>query len=326
MSKERKVLFVHDGPKYKDSYGVRFGNTSDIDLLNRYKYLGHNVSFLMRLKEVKDTSKYVNLNSVGLKINEVDKLDTISYSRLTQAGNKALAKTVGIRKVGSGIVMGFAPVTDGVDLLQQPFSPGFAEIANNVPLIIGTTYNELIRNSYKENNLTIQDAKERLSKAYGNKTDEYIKLFAKTYPEYTPQDLLSIDTVFRPNTIIAADARSLQKGKPVYSYLFKWSSPVPDGTRGSFHGLELPFVFNNIDLSESSTGKSPDTYALADILSSVWINFAKTGNPNVPGKIPVWEPYTTEKGATMIFDNKCKILYNNDRELMALIKSVNYHK
>jgi len=35
--------------------------------------------------------------------------------------------------------------------------------------------------------------KERLAKEYGDKTDRYISLFAKAYPDYTPQDLLSID-------------------------------------------------------------------------------------------------------------------------------------
>ena len=86
------------------------------------------------------------------------------------------------------------------------------------------------------------------------------------------------------------------------------------------------FVFNNIDLSENSTGQAPETYELADKMSSVWINFARTGNPNVPGKLPEWEAFTPENGTTMFFNNTCEILHNHDRELMALIKAANNKK
>lgn len=56
-------------------------------------------------------------------------------------------------------------------------------------------------------------------------------------------------------------------------------------------------------------------------MSSAWLNFAKTGNPNVEGVLPTWNPYNPEKGATMYFDNKCKIVNNHDRELMDFVKS-----
>ncbi len=263
------------------------------------------------------------LDEFGLTKDEVGKLNEIPYGQLVAAGDSACAKTVGIRKVGSGIVFGFDPTVDGVDLLQQPFSPGFSGISSDVPLMIGTTFNELMRNVYGEKDMTFEQARERLIKTYGDKTDEYIELFAQSYPDFSPQDLLSIDTVFRPNTIIAADAAAKGKSAPVYSYLFGWKSPVNNGTRGSFHGLELSFVFSNIDLSESSTGNGQEAYELADIMSSSWLNFAKTGNPNVENKLPAWEPYTPENGTIMFFDNTCSIKNNHDRELMALIKATN---
>jgi para-nitrobenzyl esterase len=54
-------------------------------------------------------------------------------------------------------------------------------------------------------------------------------------------------------------------------------------------------------------------------MSQSWINFAKTGNPNHAG-LPKWEPYTTAKGTTMFFDNKCEIRYHHDKELLDLMK------
>ena len=58
-------------------------------------------------------------------------------------------------------------------------------------------------------------------------------------------------------------------------------------------------------------------------MSSAWLNFAKTGNPYVEGKLPEWEPYTVKNGATMYFDKICRIVNNHDRELMHFVKPIN---
>src|SRR5690606_22714787 len=129
-------------------------------------------------------------------------LETMPHKQLVEAGNRALEKTVGLRTPGTKTMIGFAPVPDGVNLLQQPFTPGFAEFSKDIPLLIGTTLNELVRTVYDEKNLTLDEAKTRLVESYGDNTDTYIELFEKAYPNYTPQDLLSIDTLFRPNTIV----------------------------------------------------------------------------------------------------------------------------
>jgi len=150
------------------------------------------------------------LENLGLTPNDVEKLDTIAYLDLVKAGNDAIAKISGPRIPGSPTMFGFAPSTDGVVLLQQPFSPGFADISNEIPLMIGSTLNELMKTYYGEKDLTLEQAKDSLAKEYGDKTDKYIELFAKAYPDYTPQDLLSIDKVFRPYTIRTADARALE--------------------------------------------------------------------------------------------------------------------
>lgn len=262
------------------------------------------------------------LDVLGLTKEQVSSLDTVPYKKLVQIGNEALRKTVGMRTPGSSKMFGFGPVPDGVNLLQQPFTPGFAEISNDIPLLIGTTFNELMRTAYGQKNLGIDQAKERLKKSFGDKTDKYIELFGKAYPGYSPQDLVSIDTVFRPYTIMVADARSLKKKAPVYTYLLTWKSPVDDGTKGSFHGVDIPLAFNNIELGKHWTGKGEDAYALSDKMSSAWISFAKTGNPNVPNSLPQWKPYSKENGETMIFDKECKVVNNHDRELMYLIKPI----
>ncbi|QRX63528.1 carboxylesterase/lipase family protein [Dysgonomonadaceae bacterium zrk40] len=267
----------------------------------------------------KDTSQQLGLaviEQLGLTPEEVEKLDTIPYTDLVKAGNEAIAKISGPRRPGSPTMFGFAPSADGVVLLQQPFSPGFAEISKDIPVMIGSTLNEMMPVAYGEKELTLDQARERLEKVYGGKTDQYIELFAKAYPDYTPQDLLSIDTVFRPYTIRTADARAQESSAPLYVYFLAWKSQVDNASKGSFPGLDIPLAFYNVDLRADWTGNTEEAWALADKMSAAWLNFVKTGNPNVECLLPEWEPYTAENGATMYFDNESRIVNNHDRKLM----------
>lgn len=261
------------------------------------------------------------LENLGLTQENPDGIDTIPYMKLVEAGNNAIAKMSGSRKPGSPTMFGFAPSADGVILLQQPFSPGFADISSDIPVMMGSTLNEMMPVAYGEKDLTIEEAKKRLAPKYGNKTEQYVALFAKAYPDYTPQDLLSIDVVFRPYTIFTADARARETNTPLYVYFLAWKSLVDDASKGSFHGLDIPLAFNTVDLRPDWTGNSEEAWAMASIMSSAWINFIKTGNPNVEGVLPAWEPYTAENGVTMYFDSECKIVNNHDRELMNFIMS-----
>ena len=93
---KNKVLFVHDGPRWKNSKNIQFGNSSDFDIFERYKYLGENVSFCMRVFKVPDTSSLTNLNEKGLFIHEV-----VPFNRPSKILNYLKAKNEIIKLVKS---------------------------------------------------------------------------------------------------------------------------------------------------------------------------------------------------------------------------------
>jgi para-nitrobenzyl esterase len=213
------------------------------------------------------------------------------------------------------MMWGFGPTPDGEVLLQQPFQPGFASISDNVPLLMDTTFNELQRLQYNRE-LTLMQAREELQKTFGNETNAYIEAFGKAWPNYSPQDLLSIDWLFRPKTLITLDAIGEHRQAPTYAYLFTWRSPV---SHGSVHGNELCFCFNRLHQAPNIVPEpSSDDLSLADTMSNIWSAFAHTGNPNVDG-LPAWQPYTKENGEVMILDHNCELRYNHDRELEEII-------
>jgi para-nitrobenzyl esterase len=87
-----------------------------------------------------------------------------------------------------------------------------------------------------------------------------------------------------------------------YAYFFKRAIPWPEHPGfGAFHSGELPYVFDNLRLL--SRPWTDADRKLATEVSSYWINFAATGDPNGAG-LPQWAPYRGGSRSFMIFDSR----------------------
>ncbi len=141
----------------------------------------------------------------------------------------------------------------------------------------------------------------------------------RVYPgTVKPADYIELDLImFRPGVVRQANAKAAAGGAPVYMYQFAWQSPVMDGMYKSVHCMDIAFEFNNIDRCEEMTGGGKEAHALANRISQAWINFARNGDPNNK-ELPNWPKYTEANGATMIFDNKCEVKSNPDKELLKM--------
>lgn len=264
------------------------------------------------------------VEELGLKPSQLDQLQTIPYEKLLAAGETAIKKVKEqAEKEGiSSFIFGWAPTVDGDVLPAQPFDPQAPAQSKDIPVMIGTTLHEFTMSTYVPayRTITKEKAVEILKQKYGEKTDDFLIAFEKAYPYYEPKDLLDLDVIFRPGAVEQARLKAAQQGAPVYMYLFTWESPVMNGSLRSTHCMEIPFVFDNVTRHASMTGGSGKAQILAQKMSSAWINFARTGNPNHES-LPQWDPYTAQKGATMCFDNVCEEKYNHDKELMELVRA-----
>jgi len=240
------------------------------------------------------------LKELGITSANADKLNGFTYEQLLEASSKA-AQNLVKAEGKNGRRMGNSPVVDGTILPTHPFDPTAPEISKDIPVIIGTDFNEF---SFENTPLTMEEAMPLLKERYGDKTDQYVNAFKKVYPEKTPREMLAIDLAFRPGAIKQATLKSEQKGAPVYHYLFTWQ-PTTNVLAAS-HGMELPFMFNNVALQPEMTGNTEEAHALEDIISSAWIQFIKTGDPNHDG-MPKWVPFTADNPGYMEFDNNCQM-------------------
>lgn len=116
-----------------------------------------------------------------------------------------------------------------------------------------------------------------------------------------------------------ADAHAPFPGA-TFAYEFAWPSPAFDGRLGACHALEIPFVFDTLDLGRAqmmggALGESPPQQ-LADVVHGAWVRFAATGDPG-------WPPYDLERRATMRLDTTPSVLedpYARERALWAGIR------
>ena len=251
------------------------------------------------------------LKELNIDAKDIDKIKDVPYEELYAAGQRAMAASIGTRKPGTPMMWGFGPTPDGEVLLQQPFQNGFAKISDNIPIMIGTTFNELQRLRYDQE-MTMDEARRELMKTFGWDTQAYIKAFAEAYPDYTPQDLLSIDWLFRPKTIITADEIAETRQAPTYMYMFTQRS---DANKGSVHGAELKYCFNNIN----EYSEEHPSAKLADEMSSIWAKFATTGDPNTACLPDTWHPYTKENGELLELGKEIRFHHNHDRKLAEII-------
>jgi para-nitrobenzyl esterase len=270
------------------------------------------------------------LKELGIDKKDVDKIKDVPYKDLYAAGQRAMANSIGTRRPGTPMMWGFGPTPDREVLMQQPFQPAFSSFSDNIPIMIGTTFNELQRQRYNQP-MTMEQARTELQRTFGDETDAYIAAFKKAYPlnsedaDRLPQDLLSIDWLFRPKTIITADAIGGMRKADTYVYMFTVSeSGTQNEFKGSAHGAELKYCFDV--LHHYSNQLSSNTLKInkywADTMSSIWAKFAHDGNPNTDATsiFVHWKPYTKENGELMEIGGVQPTLYHNhDRKLEEII-------
>jgi len=258
--------------------------------------------------------------ALGVTPQNTDRLNDYTYDELVAATRRA--SEILAESGGGGGRGGLGPTVDGKYVSQNPFDPAPAEFSKDVPMIIGSNLNEF---GYANRALitpqTMEQVRATLTERYdAENAEKYIQAYQEAYPnDDQPQHILT--TSVRTNALKQAAVKSEQGGAPAYVYLFKWQSPVNDGSLGAAHGMELSFMFNNIAMARTMTGGGEEAYELADKVSSAWISFVRTGDPN-NNLLPEWPAYTPDEGATMVFDNQVEVRYQHDQALIDLVSSL----
>lgn len=262
---------------------------------------------------------------LGLSKSQVRELQLIPVDRLSGAAAEAMKKMPrpkpSIRRVYGEYDWG--PTVDGHILPRHPFDPGAPEISADVPLITGTNLHEFVNGLDRPEASAMQmvEVNRLVSEAFGEHSKAIIDAFRRDYPKATPFDLYATIAA-SSQTRRPAFAQALRKAAlgaaHAYSYIFSWRTPVLDDRPGPFHACEIAFTFDNAELCDHYSGGAAEAFALSKQISTAWVNFARTGNPNHSG-IPHWPAYTAEHHATMYFDTPCEVRNDPEEEGLRLM-------
>jgi para-nitrobenzyl esterase len=253
-------------------------------------------------------NKGVEALMATLNLKNVNELASVPVPQLLQA----MRATRGLN---------LSPVIDKT-LPSGPFNPAASPFSASVPMMIGSTETEITWNA-AYTGAAIEEAELRNRVKNAAKIDDaaaekLIAVYRKTRQDWKQLQLWNLMGSdlgnARNGTNTQAERRAEAAGQaPVYKYYFQWYSPVRGGVLGSYHTLDIPFVFRTADIAESMCGNGKERYPLEDKMSAAWAAFARSGNPNTK-LLPKWDPFTTDRRATMILNNECKAVDDPFRE------------
>ncbi len=228
------------------------------------------------------------LKALKLTPERINEIKTVPLERLVQAmGGK-----------------GWAPVVDGGALPRNPFLPDASPLSADIPMVIGSTRDEMT--SFLEKTPaftdltwdTLADAlKVTKQFVFDPKPAKIVAEYRALYPDYSPREVyfaaITASGLWK-TVIVESEQRAIQGG-PTWSYIVNWPS------RGkAVHAIEL-WLVTNYPAGNWRTKAESSAQPMADVMSESFLAFGRTGNPSTPA-LPNWPQFDVDRRPTMIFD------------------------
>jgi para-nitrobenzyl esterase len=184
-------------------------------------------------------------------------------------------------------MMPFHPMVDGDVLVEPPLAALNAGAAPGLPMIIGTTTDEMrLFLDLSAPPPPREKLCARIARYAGVDSKQATKIVATYEHALATQDTNEIWAALFTDVEMQRPADAMRKAHrphgPTYSYVFGW--PAARRGLGACHGIVIPFTFGNfVDGWGEFVGADEDALALGRMLRNAWSAFARGGDPGWPG-------------------------------------------
>lgn len=284
---------------------------------------------VLRVRNTRDATREAELllAKLGLRADQTRDLQAVPTDRLFAAFTE-VSRDFEPEEHVVGMTTS-TPVLDSRFIPVHPFDPTAAEISSDVPVIVGYNRTEETlswRSRKMPLDMTETDLHGRIATRLRSDADagRVVEAYRDAYPDARPWDLYILICTDHPRGMYArelAARKTAQGGAPAWLYRFDWDM---GGEMKTPHALEIRFVFDNVDHTETrlfDLPGSPAARVLAGRMSAAWTAFARTGNPDAPD-LPHWPVYARDTRQAMLFDNESRIVRDHDRGPRLIMEEV----
>ncbi len=201
----------------------------------------------------------------------------------------------------------FPPNVDGWFLPEDVYTIFAKGKQNDVPLLAGSNADE-----GKSLTLPVASAEafiQQSKRRFGDKTDEFLKMFPAGSKEEATASAYASFRDFLFGWEMRTWVRMATKTGKSKAYLYYFSRVPPGPTAaqyGAYHASEIAYAFQN--LLPPRPWEDTDR-KLSDAMSSYWVNFATTGDPNGKG-LAKWPLYDAKSDVALELGDKVAPLPN----------------
>ncbi|MEZ4904215.1 MAG: carboxylesterase family protein [Spirosomataceae bacterium] len=227
----------------------------------------------------------------------------IKFMELAKASSVADLRKISVeelQKLSNNQAAGrFGVTMDGYVLPTDILAHFKAGKHNQVPIMTGWVTGD--GSFLGESKATVEDYKKEAQTTYGDKAEAFLRIFPATTNDEVKamkQKQTMIGFAGLPSHLLATFTSKS-------AYLYQFGHVPPDKPNfpnyGAFHTSEVPFALHT--LHKWQRPWQPLDKDIENTMSSYWVNFAKTGNPNGAG-LPEWKRYNKETGAIQVLGDK----------------------
>jgi len=228
--------------------------------------------------------------------------DGVELGRTLDAPTIAVLRSKSAAELVKASAAGTGPTIDGWVLREEPEETIRKRQHHDVPLLIGSNAEE--SNVLLRAPLPAAKYLEQSKLQYGPLSDQHLALYPGGSEEVAKtSQARAFDDRYAWSMWKWAGLHTASPTSRAWLYYFTRRPPADAPIPGAAHDAELYYVFNNLRLFKQSW--TDWDRSLENTLSSYWVNFATTGDPNggPPGRnLPQWPAFSADHSdRVMIF-------------------------